>query len=552
MKKTLVILILGVILLLAVPFDRIKAAEDNPASDLAAAITKKDNKAIKKAVDKLILQNDEKAFNALSNSITSLGAQPEQEAYILILNGIARLTNKEVITKTTNLIINNRSKDLGRDLLGVMKSNRSPVVIPLLSAVLEKCDYEMQMECIHQLGSINAKESIEAIVNFLRPIKAEDKDRKEIVKGAIAALKSLTGQDRGNYPEGWVVWWDENKSKDVNELVKRKGMDASSIEHVGQYRDMSGVKTLEADKVLVVRNNLCDNDGGFDGNFDHIQDILARLEIPYTLIGKTELDKESYSLADKWVLIFNCTFFKDHCSNPEHKKLPPSGIKGGIERTQQCPGTTDHKSHNSKLSEKTIKKIKEFVETGGYLFTEDLNIEEIIERAFKGTITHTKFLPERTVKIMPAQGQALHPYLKYVFEAPPSLDDTASDTGSGGTNSVKSGDFRVDSEWKIDDESPDIKILKKDVVTVLIASPDLAKSQKSEGAVAVTFGASNNAIRITGGSKGPSYEGGGRVLHVMSHFGKQRSKLDEFALQNLILNFLMELNDRRPKSTVKK
>ena len=39
--------------------------------------------------------------------------------------------------------------------------------------------------------------------------------------------------------------------------------------------------------------------------------------------------------------------------------------------------------------------------------------------------------------------------------------------------------------------------------------------------------------------------------HVLSHFGKQNSEDDEFALQNLMLNFLIEANERRVKNKKK-
>ena len=38
---------------------------------------------------------------------------------------------------------------------------------------------------------------------------------------------------------------------------------------------------------------------------------------------------------------------------------------------------------------------------------------------------------------------------------------------------------------------------------------------------------------------------GGRVLYVLSHFGKQKSEDDEYTLQNLLLNFLIEASERR-------
>jgi len=227
---------------------------------------------------------------------------------------------------------------------------------------------------------------------------------------------------------------------------------------------------LPADKIIVVRNDECDENikkaGGkaydgsalFDGNFDHIQDVLTTLNIPHTLIGKSELDKDTYSLDDKWILIFNSNFFFEHCCNPEHLKLAPNLIS----RVDVCPGPNNHQVHSTKLSDKAIKKIRHFVEEGGYLFTEHMNIQEIIERAFKKVIVHTRFLRGKLVKIQPASGQEQNPYLKYVFNTPYGWD----------LKSVPS------VQWKIDDESPNIRIINKDKVTVLIVSPELAMSQR--------------------------------------------------------------------------
>ena len=40
---------------------------------------------------------------------------------------------------------------------------------------------------------------------------------------------------------------------------------------------------------------------------------------------------------------------------------------------------------------------------------------------------------------------------------------------------------------------------------------------------------------------------GGRVLHVMSHYGHQSSKDDGQALQNLLVNFLLEATKHHPR-----
>ncbi|MFH0888737.1 MAG: hypothetical protein V1871_05965 [Planctomycetota bacterium] len=527
----------------------------NPAQDLQIGIQKKDGSMIKNAVDALVSRNDDKSYNELISELESLKASSEPEAYWIIVSGIARFTNKDVIAKITTFILSNKGKAISRDLLKALKGNPSSNIVFLLSTILEKSTHEMQKEAIYQLGSIPTKESLEALFNFLRPFK--DNDTKDTIKGplikeVIYFIKNITNLDRGTYPESWIQWWNENKNKDIGQLIQPK--EVGHIGSVADYRDMRDVRTLDKEKVIVVRNDKCDKTNAWDMNYDHIQDILTRMGIEHTVVGKSELDKESYSLDDKWMIVFNCNYFYDHCCAPGHK---PSADKKSATtvRSQECAGDgkTAHQIHNSKLSDKTIQKIKNFVETGGYLFTEDLNIQEIIVRAFPGTIMNTKSLPEQEVKILPAPGAAVHPYLKCVFELPPSNIPQASSEGkSSETTSVKEQDFRIDAIWKIDSESPDIKIIKKDV-TVLIVSPDLAKANKNEGAVAVTWGYSAEKLVTTDGGTGPSYAGGGRILHVMSHFGHQKSKIDEFALQNLILNFFMELNERRPKaSTAKK
>jgi len=287
-------------------------------------------------------------------------------------------------------------------------------------------------------------------------------------------------------------------------------------EHVGQYRDIKILNNLPKEKIIVVRNDLCDgkaNAGGFDGNYDHIQNVLDTLGIPHTLIGKSELEKDKYSLDDKWIVLFNCSFFHEHCCNPKHR---PGTTKTGA-RVVRCEGEGAHQIHESKFSYKTIKKIRRFAETGGYLFTEDLNIEEIIMVTVRAIITYTKYLPEKYVTILPAPDEEKHPYLKDVFKFP-----------------VQPTEGNIEIKWKIDDESPNIRVLNK-AATALIVSPQLVNKWDPNGTVAVTFPVPNQE---TG-------QPNGQVLHIMTHFGRQASKIDEFALQNLLVNFLMEMAEKK-------
>ena len=548
--KTLIVIvfILGIGLLDA-------AGVAQPAKDLQAGINDKDIKAVKKAVDELVRQNDEPAFNALSSAALTLAGKPEDaEMYWDVLNGIGRLTNSSVIPKITAFILRHKDDDLGRALLSAMRSNQSPDIIPLLSAVVDKGSYEMKLECLRQFANIRIKESVEALINLLKSIDEKDKTKKELLEYIYASLNDLTREPdkfHTNYTL-WMEWWEKVKDKPAAEIIVKKKV-FSGEGNVDKYRPMSAAQSLEKDKVIVVRNDRCDENikkaggKGFDCNFDHIQDILAALNIPFTLIGKSELEKESYSLDDKWALVFNCNLFAEHCCNPEHLKLPPTKKKLDLVRLWQCPGTENHINHKTELNDKTIKKIKRFVETGGYLFTEDLNIIEIIQRAFPKTISRSTSVDEMTVRILPEPAAVLHPYLRYVFEAPPIAQTPAMGQSgpSGETKSVKPGELSLESEWQIDDESPNIKVIDKNLVTVLIVSPKLAKKYSDEGAVAVTFRVVDPSIQMTG--KDITYLPGGRVLHVMSHFGHQKSKVSEFALQNLLVNFLEELGKNKPR-----
>ena len=522
----------------------------DPAKDLQNAINKKDDKLVAGAVDELVAQNNPAAYNTLIGAMESLGTPPEVQIYMTILSGIGRLTNPDVISKITNYILTHKDKSAGIDLLAVMKNNRTAGVLPLLGAVLEKGHYEMQSEALRQLGAIHSKDSLEVLFGFLKTLKP---DKKELIKNAIGIAKLITGIDRGNYPESWLQWWEENKNKNTSDIIKPPNPEGF-YDNVGGYRDMAPVKTaLTPGKVIVIRHEPtgpCAKRGCHQ-NYDRIEDVLSALEIEHTVVAKSEFDKDSYSLDDIWAILYNCNHFRPLCGCPTCKVGGASSMRAG-----QCTGCDKHEMHDTKLSDKTIEKIRRFVETGGYLFTEDWAIEEIIERAFKGTIAHSKYYPEKVVPIYPAPGATLHPYLKYVFEMPPSNNPAPEPAAKGGgseTRPVKPEDttYRIDVEWKVDNDGPDIKILKKDVVTALIVSPKLGGAKTQDGYVAVTWGVSSAKDKIvtTGAGQTPSsgYAAGGKVLHVISHFGKQKSKLDEFALQNLLLNFLTELAERRAK-----
>jgi hypothetical protein len=83
----------------------------------------------------------------------------------------------------------------------------------------------------------------------------------------------------------------------------------------------------------------------------------------------------------------------------------------------------------------------------------------------------------------------------------------------------------VQHRWKIDKDSPSLDVLSKSV-QVLITSEEL-EALCGEGAVAVTFPVKK-----------------GRVVHVLSHFGTQTSSDNQATIENLLVNFLLQVRIR--------
>jgi hypothetical protein len=108
---------------------------------------------------------------------------------------------------------------------------------------------------------------------------------------------------------------------------------------------------------------------------------------------------------------------------------------------------------------------------------------------------------------------------------------------------------KPEHKWKVDDESPYISILGKNMVTVLMVSKQIADKTQGNGTVAFTFGGLRGSGGGEAGGPAPNLPLGirGCVLHILSHFGRQQQKVDEFATQNLLLNFLLESHSRKAK-----
>ncbi|MHA2397615.1 MAG: hypothetical protein ACXADU_01835, partial [Promethearchaeota archaeon] len=178
------------------------------------------------------------------------------------------------------------------------------------------------------------------------------------------------------------------------------------------------------------------------GSYDRVETVLDMINVPYVLIEPEEVDR--IELSPDQILIIN------------------------------CPGN---------IYDEGLTKIKRFVHYGGFLFTTDWALQNILEKIF----------PE---------------FVKY--NQRPTADDCVAVQVVDKTNKFLEGLFKADEEpiWWLESSSYPIQILDKKSVKILVTSREMEKKY-GEAPIVITF----------------DYGEGGTVLHMTSHYYLQRAEL---------------------------
>lgn len=306
----------------------------------------------------------------------------------------------------------------------------------------------------------------------------------------------------------------------------------------GAPKPSVGDKEIESDPTEALRKRRAGElgklRGGSDreilvvaGCYDRVQDVLERLDIPHRVIQPENLARQDLSKCK--ALLVNC---HNQYSGGGLRPADRAALEKEVveleskirELRQRAAKTTDkmalyrinldllratsafeegqRRLQASADTATLSKNLSEFVAGGGYLFTSDWGLT-ILERAVPGYLRTGGVVGPRTVAIRPKPGCERHPLLEEVFLEP----------SKGSTRTARRFD------WDIDSSSYSIRIDKTEAVEVLVESADPLKYP----AVAVTFRHER-----------------GRSLHVLSHFQKQATRHGDYALQNMLVNFLIE------------
>jgi len=176
------------------------------------------------------------------------------------------------------------------------------------------------------------------------------------------------------------------------------------------------------------------------GQYDHIEDVFGQGGIPCTRVEPRQIDRAE--LRSDQVIFVNC---------PGH------------------------------FSATGLRKLRQFVEEGGFLFTTDWALKHVLETAFPGWVEYTgRPTADDVVRV------------EFVDREDPFL---ASIIGPND-----------DPQWWLEGSSYPIRVLDREKVKVLVTSKELAEKW-GEPAVFVTFEV-----------------GEGRVYHMISHFYLQRTE----------------------------
>lgn len=549
--------------------------------DLKEALIANDEGKIGAAVQAIAKVGGKKGMSTILKFVGKYGRKLDGKRYWQLVNGASAFRDAEAMEELGEFIAKKHKTALATDLLFALQNNASSNVLKALGEVLEKGSYDQKLLVVDQLAGIQSVPSGDLLVKIL-----EEAESDQLKQRAVNALSALTGKDMGD-AGNWIGWWKANRTKQPFEkAAEGEGGDISSVTRDGaRGGEVGSLERLKGGKVLVITGGgCCDR---FDHNYDHLDAVVRELGMECETMNKREFAKiNPEKLKGIAAILVNCTQSQPHCICPTCK---PTGATNM--RMQTCGGCDKHDIVRDTMPQKGIDLIKAFVETGGYLFTEDWGLVDVLDRTWPDIVKVGAYFREKDklppganngggggqggeerkqvevpnggmVAVTPAPGVATHPYMRGVFLKPKS--ERAKEPIPEGTGTVERGGGRVGSEfmapshkWKIDDDSPSIHIVDKRRVKVLLVSDELHKATKGDSSVAITFHVGKEAHTTdggrvpTGGSRGKEAVSsaerlpGGRVMHVLSHFGKQQSVADELALRNLLVNFLLECARRR-------
>ncbi len=495
------------------------------------ALRKKNTEKARKYALKMVESKNKRGVHDLIDTAKRLD---NRRLYYTILSAFGGVQSWDALKTVMGVIRDSRENiKLRYDLFWSLKLNSSDYAGDVMMAFLKGDHREFKTLAITEVANRRIKEAIPVLIDVL------DSEGKQTEPGkrAIRALESLTDESFGSAAR-WRSWWKKNKgSVEVTEA----GPGKLERRLRGTKREAHDTIT-EQDKTKIVV---------LEGLYDDISKALRMLKIPHKAVDREEFQNMDLKNAD--ALLINCG----------------AGLKLGDEvtgKTRKGKEVTNDEVLANPFSDRELKKIKQFVARGGYLFTSDWGLFSVTERIFGNYISYPDLGPKDQsnifdryggprddlfTRIWPVRGANCHNLMTDVFINTKYVNVSGDNRQDGDTVTGNEGNVEktlLNFKWHIDDRKRLIEVKHRSVVP-LIWSPELAEKNKGYGIIAATFlvggQARNPKVKQNGIVDSTPKLQGGRVLHTLGHLKKQTDpKKDGFALQKLMVNFLIEAISR--------
>lgn len=452
-------------------------------------------------VKKALKSGDQAAVSAM---LTSLEGQLDGGAVKAIIDAAPRLKTLGVYDGLVGTLKTARGEALEELIKGYARQRRPDVrflivdalgKVPeagaeavLLEALREDKDETVSVLAARALGRRATASAVEALIPILGEFE-EQADRTRLVREINGALASLTGQQL-TVAQDWQNYWDSHKAEyqppaQAGEAGSQT-RDRNAIDRMRRERpaDLQTMERMRDDDVLVVKARM-----------DAVERVLRALDIKHKEVEQAEFEESVQLDPSRQVLVLN------------------------------CPGMRKEVHFN----DQTIAKIKEFVARGGYLFCSDLHLGGTLAKAFPEVIRKkgsTSNSATQTIHITPQRDASTHPLMRDVFPL--------------GSWTEQQFTWNLFQSCEYPEANP--------AITTLVVSPELPGLASGFDAVAFTFNyppTPGGGRVATGGGRGRRPQGG-VVLNVLSHFKLQEDDSgDGFALQQILLNLIVEKQERR-------
>ena len=498
-----------------------KAAAAGDAQELAAAL------------EVVVREDGKPAARGLLEIAAGLPAGREAVHWQL-LRALSALEGKRALEAVEAFLRKGEPPALARDVLFALQGRKSAAHVELFAAVLgdEKAPAELRLMSCDRLGEAATPEAMDAL---LRGFGREQGRGTDLERQLRTTLVALAGEDMGDVAN-WKGWWEQHRDQPLP--VRAASAQAPPPPAAGGGDTVRGTLdparegglstlTRSRGRVLVLK--------GRWHNYDQIEAVLGRMGVAHEVMTKYQFKNDPQAaLRGTAAVLLDCNQWSA-CVCPTCKAGADTG------RGPACGGCDKHDVQEDDLGADGMARLKEWVRAGGCLFSEDYGLYELLVRLWPEYVAAGEVLSEQQVDWVPSPGRTAHPLLRGVFGA-----------AAEGASRARAGD-PLRGRWTVDALSPAIKVVDPARVEVLLFSPQLQAKNPDLAPLAVVFSPGAELAPPAapprkrtggGGAEATRVPRPGLVLHVLSHFGKQTAREDELALQNLLVNFLLEANSR--------